>query len=616
MVIGDWGSEQRVRLSRARCLVVLVVGCLSLQPSRPAYALDEVLVRYIAWRGGAAFAHLRRFDARGSFTDGQQTGSILLAADIAGDLRDELTLGSIASSVVATRLTGEVTNLSGQSLSLSPAELSFAHDFSSLLLPDELSGGSVERQADTSTGGNPAAVFRVKHAFGAETDYLIAPGDGTLLAIRVLSDGGWRTLTLSDWHLVDGVRMPFSIAEQGEGAIGPLDGDDERFAFHQITINRPFHPALPLHKLIVHIPSGGSGWIPFRMKGDLILLDASVNGRQTTAMLDSGAGLTTLDATFARALGLVGVGAGNVAGMGGVVGLSYTPGLHVEIAGTRFTGITAGVLDLSSMLKMGLPLRFVLGAEIFNQVAVDIDYPNKRIAFRPPGDVGGEIKRHVGASVLPLHTFEAAFTSPISVDRRGPIPVQLDTGNNGVFNLYPAYWQSVASLAEAPGTMALTGGAGGFAPSRQVDVPRLRLGSVVLSDVPATLDAGGRSATGSNLILGNLGDAALRRFRVIFDVPDGRLVLIPGPHVGTPFPRNLVGLQTVPDGTAARVLFVMPHSPALEAGMRKGDEILDVDGQPAPVDFGSSWGATKEGQVIQLHLRDGRRITIRTRRFY
>lgn len=66
-----------------------------------------------------------------------------------------------------------------------------------------------------------------------------------------------------------------------------------------------------------------------------------------------------------------------------------------------------------------------------------------------------------------------------------------------------------------------------------------------------------------------------------------------------------------------KVSWVVPGGPAAEAGLRKGDEIVAVDGKPVRAiggdDLRQASNARNEGAVLALKLADGRslRITMR-----
>jgi C-terminal processing protease CtpA/Prc len=82
---------------------------------------------------------------------------------------------------------------------------------------------------------------------------------------------------------------------------------------------------------------------------------------------------------------------------------------------------------------------------------------------------------------------------------------------------------------------------------------------------------------------GIVGGEILRRCKTAFDYPHDRLVLEPYAG-GQPFEYDMSGLFLVGGGDEYRrvtVFSVAPQTPAAEARLMKGDEIVSVDGRPA-----------------------------------
>jgi len=82
---------------------------------------------------------------------------------------------------------------------------------------------------------------------------------------------------------------------------------------------------------------------------------------------------------------------------------------------------------------------------------------------------------------------------------------------------------------------------------------------------------------------GNIGGAILRRFKVTFDYSRGRMFIEPNKRFPEPFEYDMSGLQVVADSPSFKtftVLRVLSDSPAAEAGLRQGDEIVSIGGRP------------------------------------
>ena len=135
----------------------------------------------------------------------------------------------------------------------------------------------------------------------------------------------------------------------------------------------------------------------------------------------------------------------------------------------------------------------------------------------------------------------------------------------------------MAPLVRRPGGA----GVGGTTVSEVGRVAGLTLGGVTLSEVVTSLvvDSGGVFSQRGSWV-GNIGGDILRRFTVYFDYGAKRMILEPNEATAEPFERDMAGLSTVMNDslTTIRVEFVLPGSPAAEAGLVRGDEIVSVDG--------------------------------------
>jgi len=75
----------------------------------------------------------------------------------------------------------------------------------------------------------------------------------------------------------------------------------------------------------------------------------------------------------------------------------------------------------------------------------------------------------------------------------------------------------------------------------------------------------------------------LRRFNVIFDYPHGRVIIEPNAMFRAPYEFDMSGLFLTSEGASSKgfkVYSTITGSPAADAGIREGDVIDAIDGQP------------------------------------
>ena len=81
-----------------------------------------------------------------------------------------------------------------------------------------------------------------------------------------------------------------------------------------------------------------------------------------------------------------------------------------------------------------------------------------------------------------------------------------------------------------------------------------------------------------------MGGDILRRFKVIFDYTRKRMILEPNSQFDESFEYDMSGISLTAEGRDYKILRVgrvFEDTPAAEAGLRDGDQILAVDGKPS-----------------------------------
>ena len=223
-------------------------------------------------------------------------------------------------------------------------------------------------------------------------------------------------------------------------------------------------------------------------------------------------------------------------------------------------------------------MPFVLGDEIFNELAVDIDFAHHRVAFHDPASLA----KPAGAAEVPLRRLFGNRSVPVSVEGAAPVEFEFDLGNGSPLDIYPAYYQAHNLPGARRTSQQMGGGVGGFHAETIASLRHFTFAGVDFSDVPATFAPDTLSAANSNVVVGNIGLSVLARFRLIIDYSHDRLYATPDADaVSAPFARDRLGLSMEKKDAGFAVEFVSPGSPAEKAGFRTGDKIVTIDGKEA-----------------------------------
>src|SRR5690606_4510221 len=236
--------------------------------------------------------------------------------------------------------------------------------------------------------------------------------------------------------------------------------------------------------------------------------------------------------------------------------------------------------DLEAIAGMlGRPLPVILGKDAFADLIVDVDFPNRRIAFHEPSGFAPP----AGAREVALVESAGGLRSvEVSIEGRPPAPFDFDIGNGGSALVFPASAAAEGLLDGRRSSTVLSGAVGGLRTARIAVVERLTFAGVELRDVPVVFTPAGTSAVDSDRLAGNLGIGVLARFRLITDYPGDRLWLVPdAAALAAPFPRGRLGLSLRKEGDVGVAGLIAEGSPAEAAGGTAPARIVAIDGQPA-----------------------------------
>lgn len=313
--------------------------------------------------------------------------------------------------------------------------------------------------------------------------------------------------------------------------------------------------------------------LPFELfRGTRIFLEGTINGQPARMMLDSGASSTVINMSFARRIGLEQTQAVPIRGVGGFQPGAIASGVTVQAGSFSAADSTVLMLDLDVIAgHIGRPIDVILGMEAFRSGIVDIDFPGRRINFRPAEG----FTPPAGAVALPVDMADRRHTIPVSVNGGPPMRADIDLGNGSALMLARSAWEGSA-IANLRYAEASAGGVGGMVPTRMTTIPTVSVAGHTFQSVPATLNMRAEALPDSGA---NIGIDLLQRFRLLFDYGRHTLYMVADPAaLAQPIAKNRLGMRLDLRGDRLRVGEVIGGSPAAEAGFRVGDEVVAVNG--------------------------------------
>lgn len=329
--------------------------------------------------------------------------------------------------------------------------------------------------------------------------------------------------------------------------------------------------------------------VPFQLTQNHVFLPVAIGHHQPSwFLLDTGAGMTAVAQTTADATGLVATGRGKARGAGpGVVETTLHRDVDLRVAGTSIhIPLLSGIPLTAVSLPEGRSIEGILGYNVIEQFAIEIDYAHRILRFHAPSSYAPP----AGAVAVPI-TFDqghpvanAELTLPDG--RTLPMRMMVDTGARGgvVVNTPFAEKRRVYDAIAPTLEGAFGVGIGGASAFRVGRAKQFKFAGVAF-DVPvvsASLDRAGAVANPN--LDGIIGAEVLRRFTVTIDYAHRRLLFVPNAALREPFEFDMAGTGfKAANLKFDRILvrYVLPHTPAAEAGLQEGDELVSVNGRPA-----------------------------------
>src|SRR5882762_2399438 len=318
--------------------------------------------------------------------------------------------------------------------------------------------------------------------------------------------------------------------------------------------------------------------IPFELTSNVIFLQVRLNGSEPLwFVLDTGAPGTVLDTSRAKMLGIKVSGGGDVEGTGeNSAAAGMAKDVSFSLKGVDFQAREIAVLPLSNLNHyVGRAVDGILGHNFFSRFVVEIDYAARTINVYDPKSF-----QYSGTGdSIPLELKDNAPSVRARLNLPGRAPIEgnfiIDTGGSHALILSTPFVKAQKVLETIPNTIAVpVAGVGGETFVRLGRVQSFQLGRIILENPVTTFAQSEKGVLANPNLTGNIGGGILRRFKVIFDYRNRRMILEPNSSLTETFESDMSGIVLTAEGSkldAFKVFYVVDNSPASEAGLRVGD---------------------------------------------
>ncbi|WP_149241212.1 aspartyl protease family protein [Dyadobacter sp. 32] len=238
---------------------------------------------------------------------------------------------------------------------------------------------------------------------------------------------------------------------------------------------------------------------------------------------------------------------------------------------------------------VGVPVHGIFGYEIFNNFVVTIDFAKKEIILMQPDRY--KYKSRKGDKHPLIIEDTKPFTDAVTLladGREHPIRVLIDTGAGHALLLNNTTGADNFRLPEKVIRAQLGRGLNGVINGNLGRIEQVRLGRFTMDNIVASFpDSVSFSSKlrGGFDRQGNIGCELLRRFKVTMNYRDRYMVLKPIKNrLREKFEHDMSGLEIRAEGKDLRsyvVNHVQEKSPAADAGLEEGDQLLFIDDHSA-----------------------------------
>ena len=357
---------------------------------------------------------------------------------------------------------------------------------------------------------------------------------------------------------------------------------------------------LRTHPMIcpMHVSEGGYPVVPIM-----------VQGVATTAIVDTGATTSVLNAKTASQLSLKAVGVSQTHGMISKTSHVLAQAPRLQVCGMDLALKVVLIADLDAMIwgTSDQP-QVVLGQDFLSKGVVVLDFPKSelRISAARLNKVNYQPLARSSEGRLGFSVKVNGITCWATMDSGSAVPVYVSPR---LFDII----KSGNSRLKISSTV--TRGIEGVASARLFSLSELGIFGSNFYRVPAQSPEGW--ADSSDIVIGR---PVLERFSISLDLSTLRVLFASDETVlHKEFARDRSGMNVERIQGGLRVVFVTPDGPANDAGIKAGDVIIRVDGQTVGPDLFRArprMGAEEAGKLEQLTLSDGRVLKLVLRDYF
>ncbi|HAS44119.1 MAG TPA: hypothetical protein DCS93_26815 [Microscillaceae bacterium] len=325
--------------------------------------------------------------------------------------------------------------------------------------------------------------------------------------------------------------------------------------------------------------------VPFEMQHQHMFFQMKINNsRPLNFVFDTGAGMAVLNPATAKELGINATGNLSVRGVGGMVRAPRYASLALSVGKISLRANAVGFSVIHLEHKIGKKIDGIIGADLLMRYVTQIDYDQKMLRFF---DFEG-FKYTGKGKKMRLKMMGSLATCPLTVQlpngEKHTEDFLIDTGAGvclGFTTSFSNTHQLTSKFAKKY-RFYTSGATTNKTYLEAAKLPKLTLGGFAFQNIPVSISNTRRGVLGTYQNGGILGNRILKRFNITFNYDRRRAYWEPNQAYQTAFRQNCAGVffSFVDNFQHIEVYQVIKGAPAQQAGLQKGDRILEVQGKP------------------------------------